>query len=42
VLAPYKFRRRELGDHDVFLKITHAGVCHSDLHTVNGDWGPAK
>jgi hypothetical protein len=18
------------------------GMCHSDLHTINGDWGPAK
>ncbi len=21
-------------------QITHCGVCHSDLHTVDGDWGP--
>eukprot|EP00877_Chromochloris_zofingiensis_P007555 jgi/Chrzof1/3052/Cz12g09220.t1 len=41
VLAPLKFPRRELGDHDVFIKITHAGMCHSDLHTINGDWGDA-
>jgi len=27
VLAPYKFKRRELGPKDVFLKITHAGGC---------------
>ncbi|KAI8464340.1 MAG: chaperonin 10-like protein [Monoraphidium minutum] len=38
VLAPYKFKRRELGPKDVFVKITHAGMCHSDLHTINGDW----
>ena len=42
VLAPYKFKRRELGASDVFIKITHAGMCHSDLHTINGDWGPAR
>ncbi|GBF98062.1 cinnamyl alcohol dehydrogenase [Raphidocelis subcapitata] len=41
VLAPYRFRRRELGARDVFLKICYAGMCHSDLHTINGDWGPA-
>ncbi|KIY99517.1 alcohol dehydrogenase, putative [Monoraphidium neglectum] len=40
-LSPYKFKRRELGPKDLFLKITHAGMCHSDLHTINGDWGPA-
>jgi hypothetical protein len=42
VLFPYKFSRRQLGPKDVFIKITHAGMCHSDLHTINGDWGPAK
>jgi hypothetical protein len=42
VLSPYKFTRRELQPNDVFIKITHAGMCHSDLHTINGDWGPAK
>ena len=42
VLSPYKFTRRALGPKDVFIKITHAGMCHSDLHTINGDWGQAK
>ncbi|WIA34781.1 hypothetical protein OEZ86_013086 [Tetradesmus obliquus] len=41
-LAPYKFSRRELQPNDVVIKITHAGMCHSDLHTIKGDWGPAK
>lgn len=41
-LAPFKFKRRELSPEDVFVKITHAGMCHSDLHTINGDWGPAR
>ena len=22
------------------IEILYSGVCHSDLHTVNGDWGP--
>ena len=42
VLSPYKFTRRALRPSDVSIKITHAGMCHSDLHTINGDWGPAK
>ncbi|KAF8061379.1 ADH9 [Scenedesmus sp. PABB004] len=41
-LAPYKFDRRALQPNDVMIKITHAGMCHSDLHTIRGDWGPAK
>jgi cinnamyl-alcohol dehydrogenase len=38
VLSPYKFKRRALGPNDVYIKITHAGMCHSDLHAINGDW----
>ena len=32
--------RRELGPHDVLIDIKYAGICHSDIHTVRGDWGP--
>ncbi|MEV4736389.1 MULTISPECIES: NAD(P)-dependent alcohol dehydrogenase [unclassified Microbacterium] len=31
--------RRELGPHDVLIDIAFAGICHSDIHTVRGDWG---
>lgn len=39
-LVPYHFSRRELRANDVSIEILYSGVCHSDLHTVNGDWGP--
>ncbi len=39
-LAPTTIERREVGSNDVLIQITHAGICHSDIHTVNGDWGP--
>jgi uncharacterized zinc-type alcohol dehydrogenase-like protein len=39
-LAPTTVERRDVGPHDVLIEITHAGICHSDIHTVNGDWGP--
>jgi len=39
---PRRFTRRSLGPKDVHIKITHAGMCHSDLHTIRGDWGPAN
>jgi len=32
--------RRELGPNDVLIEIKYAGICHSDIHTVRGDWGP--
>jgi len=41
-LKPFEVKRREPGPHDVVIKITHCGVCHSDLHSVNGDWGPVN
>jgi uncharacterized zinc-type alcohol dehydrogenase-like protein len=40
-LVPYEFDRRELGPHDVALNIAYAGICHSDIHQVREEWGPA-
>ena len=39
-LAATTIERREVGAHDVLIAIEWAGICHSDIHTVNGDWGP--
>ena len=37
-LQPYSFERRELRPNDVRIDILYCGVCHSDLHTVRGEW----
>ncbi|MDF2561581.1 MAG: alcohol dehydrogenase [Microbacterium sp.] len=34
--------RRDLGPLDVLIDIAFAGICHSDIHTVRGDWGPQR
>src|SRR6478609_6728833 len=34
--------RREVGPHDVAFDIHFAGICHSDLHTVRGEWGEVE
>jgi alcohol dehydrogenase (NADP+) len=39
-LAPTTIVRRDVGATDVLIRIEYAGICHSDIHTVNGDWGP--
>ena len=39
-LEPTTITRREVGPNDVLIEIAYAGICHSDIHTVNGDWGP--
>jgi uncharacterized zinc-type alcohol dehydrogenase-like protein len=38
-LRPLKFERRALGPKDVAIRILYCGICHSDIHTIRGDWG---
>ena len=38
-LAPFSFERREPGEHDVVIAISHCGICHSDIHQARGEWG---
>ncbi|GMF56987.1 unnamed protein product [Phytophthora fragariaefolia] len=38
---PWQYESRSLGDEDVEIKISHCGICGSDLHTIDGGWGPA-
>jgi alcohol dehydrogenase (NADP+) len=38
-LEPFKFQRRDAGANDVVLELLFCGICHSDLHFVNNDWG---
>jgi len=40
LLVPTTIVRRDVGPKDVLIEIAYAGVCHSDIHTVRGDWGP--
>jgi uncharacterized zinc-type alcohol dehydrogenase-like protein len=39
-LEPWEFGRRTPGPHDVLIEILFCGVCHTDLHMINSDWGP--
>lgn len=34
--------RRNLQPHDVLIEIKYAGICHSDIHTARGEWGPVN
>ncbi|GMF25458.1 unnamed protein product [Phytophthora lilii] len=38
---PWQYESRPLGDEDVEIKISHCGICGSDLHTIDGGWGAA-
>lgn len=33
--------RRDPRPHDVVIKIAYTGICHSDIHQVREEWGPA-
>lgn len=41
-LSPTTLERREPGPHDVVIEIAFAGICHSDIHTVRGEWGQVR
>jgi alcohol/geraniol dehydrogenase (NADP+) len=41
-LVPYRYEPGELGAHEVEVKITHCGVCQSDVHLIDNDWGFSK
>lgn len=37
-LTPFEYEPPILGPHDVRLKISHCGICHSDIHLIDDDW----
>ena len=41
-LVPTTVQRLPVGPRDVLIEIRYAGICHSDIHTVRGDWGPVE
>lgn len=40
-LQSYTFERRDPRPDDVVIEIAYCGICHSDIHTVRSEWGPA-
>jgi len=41
-IQPWQYEARPLGELDVEIKISHCGICGSDLHTLDSGWGPTK
>ncbi|OLY79489.1 putative cinnamyl alcohol dehydrogenase 9 [Smittium mucronatum] len=37
-LKPFQYTPRPLGENDVDIKISHCGICGSDLHTMDSEW----
>ncbi len=42
IMVPWNFERRPVGDNDILIDIKFSGICHSDLHTIKGHWGPQQ
>lgn len=38
-LKPMRFDREEVGSNDVEIEFLYCGVCHSDIHRAENDWG---
>jgi len=38
----WSYKPRPLGNEDVEIRITHCGICGSDLHTISSGWGPTR
>ena len=41
-LLPFKYDPGALKADEVEVKISHCGVCHSDVHLIDNDWGMSK
>lgn len=41
-LLAYKYEPGEIKADEVEVKISHCGVCHSDVHLIDNDWGISK
>ena len=42
LLEPITIERRDVGAKDILIEVAYSGVCHSDIHTVRGEWGPIQ
>ena len=38
-LEPWSFESGALGPDEVDIDVTHCGVCHTDLHLMDNDFG---
>ena len=38
-LTAHRYDPSPLGAHEIEVEITHCGLCHSDIHLIDNDWG---
>ena len=37
---PLRIDIREPGEGEIYFDVAYAGICHSDIHSARGEWGP--
>lgn len=37
-LSPFQYDSTPLGAHEVRIRVSHCGICHSDVHLIDNDW----
>jgi len=37
-LKSFEYTSGNIGQYEVLVKITHCGICHSDIHLIDNDW----
>ncbi len=42
ILKPFSYETDQLSPTEVEIRITHCGICHSDIHLVDNDWTISK
>jgi uncharacterized zinc-type alcohol dehydrogenase-like protein len=38
-LRPYSFERKNVGSHQVLIRILYCGICHADIHQARNEYG---
>lgn len=41
-LTEFEYSAIPLGTHDLRIKVTHCGICHSDIHLIDNDWNSSQ
>lgn len=39
-VEPFKYYLAPLGDYDVLIDVIYCGICHSDIHAIDGEFSP--
>ncbi len=41
-LTPFSYTSAQLKEWEIGIEISHCGMCHSDVHLIDNDWGISK